>query len=255
MASFVPPGSVVRRIWGDADMILLVFAGSAAEFALNRAVDWLFFTGALPADPIGRVFSTAAFAQGIVFVDEDAAHGTLDRIRRIHEAVERERGASIPQWAHRDVLYMLIAYSERAHEVLARPLTPAERDDLYDVFRRVGDRLGIEELPGSYGAWRADRDRHLRRDLAASDLTRDLYARFRAALGGWRYQLLLRVQALLCPTYVRSLLDLRTPLWLRVAVPVYRQLARTALRPVAHWVLLPGEHLDRVRQLDAVAAR
>ena len=28
--------------------ILLIFAGSAAEFALNRAVDWLFFTGNMP---------------------------------------------------------------------------------------------------------------------------------------------------------------------------------------------------------------
>ncbi|MDQ3244245.1 MAG: DUF2236 domain-containing protein, partial [Gemmatimonadota bacterium] len=44
-------------------MVLLVFAGSAAEFALNRAVDWLFFTGELPRDPIGRLFSTAAYSQ------------------------------------------------------------------------------------------------------------------------------------------------------------------------------------------------
>src|SRR5215217_4379347 len=85
MPPFVPPGSVVRRIWGEADSILLVFAGAAAEFALNRAVDWLFYTGALPADPIGRVFSTAAFAQEIVFVDDATAQRTLGRIRAIHE--------------------------------------------------------------------------------------------------------------------------------------------------------------------------
>ena len=45
MTDFVKPGSIVRRIWGDGDMVLLVFAGSAAEYALNRAVDWLFYTG------------------------------------------------------------------------------------------------------------------------------------------------------------------------------------------------------------------
>jgi hypothetical protein len=39
-------------------MVLLVFAGSAAEFALNRAVDWLFFTGKVPSDPIGRLFGS-----------------------------------------------------------------------------------------------------------------------------------------------------------------------------------------------------
>jgi len=60
MDAFVRKGSIVRRIWGDADLVLLVFAGAAAEFALNRAVDWLFVTGALPRDPLGRLFSTAA---------------------------------------------------------------------------------------------------------------------------------------------------------------------------------------------------
>ncbi len=65
MRPFVDPGSIVRRIWGDADTILFAFAGSAAEFALNRAVDWLFHTGKLPADPLGRLFSTARFAKDI----------------------------------------------------------------------------------------------------------------------------------------------------------------------------------------------
>ena len=124
-------------------MVLLVFAGSAAEFALNRAVDWLFFTGELPADPIGRLFSTAGYAQGIVFADEATAARTLARIRAVHQAVERERGQQIPDWAHRDVLYMLIDYSERAHETFARPLTADEQHELYDVFCRVGIGLAF----------------------------------------------------------------------------------------------------------------
>ena len=37
---FVDRRSIVRTIWGDPDLVLLIFAGSAAEFALNRAVDW-----------------------------------------------------------------------------------------------------------------------------------------------------------------------------------------------------------------------
>src|SRR5215210_7802000 len=139
MPPFVRPNSVVRRIWGESDTILLVFAGSAAEFALNRAADWLFFTGKLPGDPVGRVFSTARFATDIVFADEETARAALARIRAIHEAVERKRGGRIPDWAHRDVLYMLIDYSARAFEVLHRPLTHGEHEDLYDVFRRVGE--------------------------------------------------------------------------------------------------------------------
>src|SRR5919201_141976 len=93
---FVARGSVVRRIWGDPEMILLVFAGSAAEFALNRAVDWLFFTGKIPNDPIGRLFATVRYAQEIVFADEDAAARTLGRINAAHAAVEHARGQVIP---------------------------------------------------------------------------------------------------------------------------------------------------------------
>ena len=81
MTYFVHEHSIVRRIWGDADMVLLVFAGSAAEFALNRAVDWLFFTGKVPRDPIGRLFTTAGYAQQIVFADVPTASRTLGRSR------------------------------------------------------------------------------------------------------------------------------------------------------------------------------
>src|SRR5678816_4275575 len=176
MTDFVARGSIVRRIWGDGDMVLLTFAGCAAEFALNRAVDWLFFTGKLPGDPIGRLFATASYAQKIVFADELTASCTFDRIRAVHGSIERQRGHPIPEWAHRDVLYMLIDYSERAHELLARPLTVDEQRELYDVFHRVGTGLAIPDLPASYIEWKADRARHLQRDLHNSDGTKTLFA-------------------------------------------------------------------------------
>ena len=254
MPPFVRPDSIVRRIWGEADTILLVFAGSAAEFALNRAVDWLFYTGKLPADPVGRVFSTAAFAQEIVFVDDAAARRTLTRIRDIHAAVERSRGDRIPDWAHRDVLYMLIDYSERAYATLYRPLTADERQELYDVFRRVGEGLGIPELPADYDAWCADRARHIEHDLAYGALTAELYARYRAKLGWWRYALLLRVQALLAPAPVCAMLGLKPAAWVRAAVVLYRTLVRLGLRTLAHGVLLPAQHRADVRRLDFAAA-
>ena len=54
---------VTRRIWGSPDAILLFFAGGAAEFAAIKAVDWLFFTGRLPAPAaISRMNSTLATA-------------------------------------------------------------------------------------------------------------------------------------------------------------------------------------------------
>src|SRR5438270_7673580 len=108
---FVSKDSVVRKIWGRADTVLFIFAGSAAEFALNKAVDWLYFTGRLPADPIGRLFSTVSYAHRIIFSDLDGANRAIDKITSIHSAVESARGTKIPDWAYRDVLFMLIHYS------------------------------------------------------------------------------------------------------------------------------------------------
>ena len=235
-------------------MVLLIFAGSAAEFALNRAVDWLFFTGKLPNDPVGRLFATAAYAQRIVFADELSASRTLDGIRAAHEAIERQRGEAIPDWAHRDVLYMLIDYSEKAHELLAGPLDAEQQRELYDVFYRVGAGLRIPDLPATYVDWIADRECHLRRDLVHSEGTAALYARYRQHLGAWRYRLLLRVQAILAPGHVRDLLGLNSAAWLRLVVRIYPFVVRAGLRSLAHRLLMPSRYLAAVRELDLARA-
>lgn len=255
LVDFVQADSVVRRIWGDGDMVLVIFAGSAAEFALNRAVDWLFFTGKLPADPIGRLFSTAGYAQHIVFADVATATRTLDRIRAAHEAVETQRGQRIPDWAHRDVLYMLIDYSERAHETLAGRLNAGEQQELYSVFHRVGIGLGVPGLPRTYEEWRVDRELHLRRDLGNSDGTKALYAQYRNHLGPWRYRLLLRIQAMLTPAHVRGLLGLSNAESLRTLTRLYPVLVRAGLRPVIQQLLMPAQYLSAIRRLDHPAAR
>lgn len=250
MTDFVVRDSIVRRIWGDGDIVLFVFAGCAAEFALNRAVDWLFFTGKLPRDPIGRLFATASYAQQIVFADELTAASAFDRICAIHGSVERQRGQPIPEWAHRDVLYMLIDYSERAHQLLLRPLNAEEQDELYDVFYRVGTGLRIPDLPQSYSEWRADREIHLHRDLLQSEGTTALYAQYRDHLGLWRYELLLQIQAVLAPEHVRDLLELKPAEWLRPFVRVYPLLVRAGLRSMIQSLLMPSRYRISVRNLD-----
>lgn len=251
MKWFAPPDSIVRRIWGDADVVMLIFAAGAAEFALNRAVDWLFFTGAIPNDPLGRLFETAAYTQDIIFADEAVAQRTLARIRGIHTAVERKRGDIIPDWAHRDVLYMLIDYSERVFHTLYRPLTAAEKDDLYDVFLRTGEALHIPDLPCTYADWQIDRAQHLERDLAYSHFTKALYAAYRRDLGLWRYWLLLQTQAVLVPDRVHRLLNLPRLKLLRPAAWLYPTLIRLGLRPLIHYALIPPQYIAQVRGLDA----
>src|ERR1700712_977345 len=115
---FVKNDSIVRQIWGKADTILFIFAGASAEFALNKSIDWLYFTGRLPSDPLGRLFSTVEYSRQIIFSEYDAAIKSIDHITGIHKSVEASRGARIPDEAYLDVLYMLIDYSIRSYQLL-----------------------------------------------------------------------------------------------------------------------------------------
>ena len=247
---FVHPRSIVRTIWGDPDLVLLIFAGSAAEFALNRAVDWLFFTGEIPRDPIGRLFSTVRYAQEIVFVSEEKARHTLDRINASHTQVENERKQTIPDWAFRDVLYMLIDYSERAYALLNRTLSQAQKAELFDVFLKIGDGLNIAELPKTYAEWQLDRQRHLVRDLSYSKHTALLYQSYRRHLGFLRYYLLLEMQALLVPTEVRRLLRLnRNPVFSGLA-QTYGLVGNGSLQSLVHTLLIPPTYWEEVRRFN-----
>ncbi|HEX5653572.1 MAG TPA: oxygenase MpaB family protein, partial [Chitinophagaceae bacterium] len=183
MEYFVNRQSVVRRIWGKADTVLFIFAGAAAEFALNKAVDWLYFTGRLPSDPLGRLFSTVVYARQIVFSEKEAANRAIDKITAIHTAVENSRGNQIPDWAYRDVLFMLIHYSQASFELLERNMTEPEKEELFDVFNRVGERMGLKDLPVSYQEWTIKRQEHLQADLAKTHYTIDLYKQYRKHLG------------------------------------------------------------------------
>jgi hypothetical protein len=250
MTAFVDPDSIVRRIWADRTVVLLIFAGAAAEFALNRAVVWLFSTGKLPQDPIGRLFATAGAAQKIIFGEATAADHALRRIAAVHEAVERQRGARIPDWAQRDVLYLLIGYSERAYGLLHRPLTPAEQRDLYAVFRRAGRLLGLVCLPDTYEAWRGDRALHLARDLCYGPQSAALFAAYRRQLGRWRYRLLWDLEGVLVPPEVRTLLGLHPRRWVRAALLLLRRLHARALAMLS-LLAVPRRYRDQLHRLGA----
>ncbi|UJH92135.1 hypothetical protein LZ575_06025 [Antarcticibacterium sp. 1MA-6-2] len=54
MEYFVDKDSIVREIWGKGDTILFIFAGASSEFALNKTVDWLYFTGLVTRRSFGK---------------------------------------------------------------------------------------------------------------------------------------------------------------------------------------------------------
>ena len=252
MKTFTPAGSIVRTIWGKSDTVLFIFAGAAAEFALNKAVDWLYFTGKLPADPIGRLFSTVSYAKGIVYASEEDAHKTIDKITSIHGAVENSRGAKIPDWAYRDVLYMLIHYSIAAYELLERQMSTKEKNEVYDVFFRMGTRMHLKALPPTYALWLADREQHLQQDLIKGHYTKDLFVQYKKHLGNGRFRVLIEAQKLVVPTQVAQLLGFHSIHWLAPSVPLYKFCRILKLDRFIKWMLLPAKYMDQIRALDRV---
>jgi hypothetical protein len=250
MEWFVREDSVVRKIWGNADTILLIFGGAAAEFALNKAVDWLYFTGKLPADPIGRLFSTVTYARHIVFSSLDTANVTIDKIRMIHTSVEANRGFKIPEWAYRDVLFMLIHYSISSFELLNRKLTDSEKQEVYDVFYRVGLRMQLKELPLNYISWLPVYGQHLENDLEKSNFTTDLYEQYKKHLGAVRYKILKEAQILVVPPRVKQLLGFGNNSLLAPVIPLYKFSSRIGFDKAVKAVLLPDKYKAQIRELN-----
>lgn len=250
MQYFVEKGSIVRKIWGKSDTILFIFAGAAAEFALNKAVDWLYFTGKLPADPLGRLFSTVGYARRIVFSPLDEANKAIDTMSQIHAAVEKKRGAAIPDWAYRDVLYMLIHYSIAAYELLENKLSREEKEEVYDVFYRVGARMGLKELPPAYTEWLPSRETHLLADLRKSEYTADLFKQYKKHLGAMRFRVLIEGQKLVVPQRVKELLDFSDFSLLTPVVPVYKVTRLMKMDWLLKNILLPAEYKQQINELD-----
>jgi hypothetical protein len=252
MELFVKEDSVLRKIWGKSDTVLFIFAGSAAEFALNKAVDWLYFTGKLPADPIGRLFSTVNYAKGIIFATKEDAFQTIDKINFIHKAIEKERGYEIPAWSYRDVLYMLIHYSIAAFELLERKLNDDEKEEVYNVFYRTGTRMELQELPATYKDWLPAREHHLDNDLQKSKYTMDLFKQYKKHLGAVRYRILLESQMLVVPAKVKALLGFKSFSLLKPAVPIYKLTRKLSLDKLIKAILLPSAYKKEIKALDII---
>ena len=250
MEFFVPEKSVVRKIWGKSDTILFVFAGASAEFALNKAVDWLYFTGRLPADPLGRLFSTVMYARKIVFSEKEAALKAIDQITGIHRSVEKKRGDKIPDWAYRDVLFMLIHYSIASFELLERKLTEKEKDELFDVFYRMGKRMELTGLPLNYTEWVVMREEHLKQNLVKSHYSSDLFKQYKKHLGAIRFKVLIEGQKLVVPTRVKELLNFTDFSLLTPVVPMYKVSRLMKMDWLLKNILLPSDYKDQIKALD-----
>ncbi|MEO5499810.1 MAG: oxygenase MpaB family protein [Ginsengibacter sp.] len=247
---FVRHDSIVRKIWGTSDVVLLIFGGAAAEFALNKAVDWLYFTGRLPTDPIGRLFSTVTYAKKIIFSSNYVANKTIDAIHDIHKVVEKNRHSRIPDWAYLDVLYMLIHYSIASFELLERKLSLEEKYEVYDVFYRFGARMKLNDLPTTYDEWLTDRSQKLNNDLINSDFTIDLFKQYKKNLGGVRYKILIEAQKMVIPGSVRQMLGYSKFSFFILLIPLYKISRFLKADALVKKILFPAKYYEQIIQLD-----
>lgn len=250
MEYFVHKDSIVRKIWGNGDTILLVFAGASAEFALNKAVDWLFYTGKLPANPLDRLFSTVEYARKIVFAEKSSAEAAIRNINAIHSSVESSRGSHIPQWAYRDVLFMLIDYSIRSYEVLVENLISEEKEEVFNVFRRMGTLMKIEELPVNFDAFEQQRAIYLQQHLYYGDFSKALYRSYREHLGPVRYFLLKQTQRFLLPAEVRKHLNMNSLSILKPLLWIYSLSKNLEADRRLRKIILPNQYLNQIEDLD-----
>jgi hypothetical protein len=145
---------------------------------------------------------------------------------------------------------MLIGYSISSYELLERPLRTEEKAEVFDVFARLGRRMGLTGIPADFTAWEQMRKQYIKDNLQLSAFSLDLYKRYRASLGPLRYALLIHAQVLLVPGRVRRQLDLPSIHWLAPVVSVYKLFRWLRMDKGIKTILLPPRYRAQVFGLD-----
>jgi hypothetical protein len=149
------------------------------------------------------------------------------------------------------MLFILIDYGERAHEVVFGPMREAERTSHFGVALALGRTMHLSGLPATYAEYRDQRHKQLLEDYARGPLTDELYASYRRALGPLRFGLLGLVQASVLPEELRDVLRLEPYPFVEELLRCYRFVpgGGNKLRPL-HKVLLPGRFAKQLREME-----
>jgi hypothetical protein len=236
-----------RKMWSDMDHILLVYVGSAAEFALVEENHWLFYTNALPAAPWDRFVSTFAWNKRILLSSADDAPALARKIRGFHDPVEQKRSDEeggprrISNEAFKAVGAMLIEYALLAEAYLERrELSPDETETHYQDQRRFFSDMGIVELEPSYADFSVARTEKMPAQLRRNAHTDPLFSAYRRELGSLRYGLLLQFMAHFVPEHVVQELGLRRSALFTPFYRLYPRLRCPPLSALLHRLLLPA---------------
>jgi len=138
--------------------------------------------------------------------------------------------------------------------LLERKLTDSEKEEVFNVFYRVGIRMGIKDLPSNYKEWLPLREEHLQTNLQLSNFSVDLYKQYKKNLGLIRFFLLREGQKLVVPERVNELLKLGKLSLLTPILPVYKLSRIIKLDWFLKSAVLPSEYKAQIKDLDVVPA-
>ena len=195
---YFPPGhSMARRVHGERSVGLLY--GQRA--LLIGALEPLTYTGTMQSTksgewPFTRLARTAKIQETVFLGTREEADKALAAVHRLHERIKgsleeaagaHPAGAAYSAFDPKLMLWTLavIADSGRAmYEAMARPLSEAERESLWQDYVRFGELFGLprSEVPGSYREFRAWFDAQ----LASPDLCATPHALAMAPLVAFR---------------------------------------------------------------------
>ena len=233
------PFEVSRRIWSDPTCMLLVFVGASGEFPLNPSVDWLFYTGRLPADPLARFLSTIEYLRRLIIADDETRIVEAKKLKQLHQQLEEKRGSQIPAVSYRDVLCMDTMYSIRSVPLVTGvDLSIAEKDQVVKDLSSVGLQMGIPDLPWTYDQLCTQRKERIP-FWVKNDFTSRLLKSYRQALGPMTYELLISSFPMMLEPELLDRLGLRKRILSKPIQWTLTPACRTGLIHAIYRVLLP----------------
>ena len=207
---------ITRTIWGEAENILLIYAGAAAEFALNPENHWLFYTGKLPSDPLRRFENTLRYQRKLFFMPQERVRALARHIKDIHSDVEEKRAQEqgeikISDQAYVQVFSMLIEYGILGYEYLhRRKMTQEEKEAYFNDTRSIALMMEIRDFPEDYRNYLTRRTRMVTSELQCNIFTRELMDAYRKNLTPFCYWGLLQFQARFIHPTLACRLNLKT---------------------------------------------
>jgi hypothetical protein len=147
---------------------------------------------------------------------------------------------------------MLIEYSINSYELLERKLTNAEKEEVFNVFYKVGCRMDLIGLPHNYIEWLKMREQHLNKYLVRGNYTLDLYKQYKKHLGPLRFKLLIEGQKLVVPKKVNELLEMGHVSLLVPVLVLYKITRKVKLDWFLKSIILPKEYKKEIKELDVI---